>query len=450
MAEDARSQFVEGLRVTAEHLQHLQDRLRESVQDLRRAVGLGHIAWGLVVRVQEGQVRVEPGVALSPGGVRLAIDTAVALGAPTAGQRVVLRAVNDDIAALRVGNTPTLVTLLTSAGVEPDDGSDPGPDALVIARLVGADGGPTVQQDDALFVAVGSHTHSGEHRQDAAGRWYYDGAAIAGPPGPPGPPGEAGSPGPAGEAGPAGPAGEAGPAGPSGEAGPTGPRGEPGPPGPAGEAGPPGGPGPAGPQGEVGPPGPRGEAGPPGSPATLDWPFIEKTNWPQDERLAPADAVALLREVDIVLSRPLAGSIVERSPAAIQVVFEAQPVSASSPLAPVPLLALHGSLKYSSRQITWALADGVEQTQSVLNAGGRLTLRVHCGRLLDGDGRVFSSALDALVGVSSPHVPGGVFEGWCLVVASASAPTDRRVAGTAGTAGPAAAETRPARLRLRR
>ena len=68
MADDARSQFVEGLRVTAEHLQHLQDRLRESTLDLRRSVGLSHIAWGLTVSVADGQLRVEPGVAFSPGG----------------------------------------------------------------------------------------------------------------------------------------------------------------------------------------------------------------------------------------------------------------------------------------------------------------------------------------------------------------------------------------------
>ena len=74
MADDARSQFIEGLRVTAEHLQHLQDRLRESVADLRCTVGCGRIGWGLVVRVDSGQVRVEPGLALASGGVRIAFS----------------------------------------------------------------------------------------------------------------------------------------------------------------------------------------------------------------------------------------------------------------------------------------------------------------------------------------------------------------------------------------
>ena len=142
MADDARSQFVEGLRVTAEHLQHLQDRLRESLLDLRRTVGLGHIAWGLVVRLEDGQVRLEPGVALSPGGVRLAVDSPLSLGAAAVGQRVVLRASNADRAALRVGNTPTVITLACTATAEVDDGSDVGADALVVARIIPSAGNP--------------------------------------------------------------------------------------------------------------------------------------------------------------------------------------------------------------------------------------------------------------------------------------------------------------------
>ena len=46
MADDARTIFVDGLRVTTEHLEHLQDRLRDAILDLRCAVGLGRIAWG--------------------------------------------------------------------------------------------------------------------------------------------------------------------------------------------------------------------------------------------------------------------------------------------------------------------------------------------------------------------------------------------------------------------
>ncbi len=287
MAEDPRSQFTDGLRVTAEHLQHLQDRLREGVLDLRRTVGLGRIAWGLRVQAGPG-IAIDPGLALAPSGVRLAVDAALSLPAPEgAGPfRVVLRAQNSDREALRVGDTPTLILLTASAAVEADDGPDPGLDALVIARLSRGESGFTVAQDDALFVASGAHTHSGRHVKDAQGRWHFDGAPVdasatqgpAGDPGPPGPAGGQGLKGDTGDPGPAGPAGEPGPEGDPGPSGPPGPLGPTGPTGPQGPVGPQGGPGPAGlpgPLGPAGPPGPKGDPGQPGPPGVPGTPGVQ-------------------------------------------------------------------------------------------------------------------------------------------------------------------------------
>jgi len=306
MAEDARAQFVDGLRVTADHLIHLQDRLREGILDLRRSVGLGRIAWGFRVQAGEsaGAVTLAPGVAFSPSGVRLAVDSALTLGVPEGPGpfRAVLRASNSDREALRVDAVPTLILLTTTATIEPQAGPDPGQDALVIATLTRDGSALSITQEDGLFAATGHHRHSGQHVQDAQGRWHYDGPALdvgpgtgpRGDPGPQGPPGADGPPGPPGEPGPPGSAGlqgnpgipgppsepgPPGPPGPQGELGSVGPPGPPGPvgpegaPGEAGPAGPPGPPGPAGVPGEIGPIGPpgpqgatglRGEPGPPG------------------------------------------------------------------------------------------------------------------------------------------------------------------------------------------
>ena len=116
MAEDARSQFVDGLRVTADHLQHLQDRLRESVQDLRRGVGLGRVAWGLRASIDGTSVHLDPGVAFAHSGVRLGVDAGLIfdLGGVSLPARLVARASNSDKAALRVAGVPTLINLLTA------------------------------------------------------------------------------------------------------------------------------------------------------------------------------------------------------------------------------------------------------------------------------------------------------------------------------------------------
>ena len=117
MANDARTEFIDGLRVTADHLQHLQDRLREAVRDLRLVVGAGKIAWGLHVDAAAGSVTVQPGVGVAPSGIRLNIDVPVNLPLPEAAGpfRVTLHAVEQDRASLRLGDKPTLITLVTTA-----------------------------------------------------------------------------------------------------------------------------------------------------------------------------------------------------------------------------------------------------------------------------------------------------------------------------------------------
>src|SRR5690242_19356990 len=97
MADDGHTQFVDGLRVTADHLNNLQDRLHEAILDLRRTIGVGCVGWGLRASLNNsGKVGLEPGMAFAPSSVRLSLDSSAALDVPAgAGPfRVVLRASN--------------------------------------------------------------------------------------------------------------------------------------------------------------------------------------------------------------------------------------------------------------------------------------------------------------------------------------------------------------------
>src|SRR5689334_3379943 len=145
MAEDARTQFVDGLRVTADHLQHLQDRLREAVTDLRRTVGLGRIGWGLHTTTQASNVTVQPGVAFAPSGIRLRLDAPVNLAIPSGNGpwQVVLTGIQGDRQSVRVGGQPTIITLTTTVA------------------LVAAAGSPPQLSTDSLAVAVGSQGEGG-------------------------------------------------------------------------------------------------------------------------------------------------------------------------------------------------------------------------------------------------------------------------------------------------
>ncbi len=386
MAEDARTQFLDGLRVTADHMRHMQDRLREAVLDLRRAIGLGRVAWGLKAELQGGMVTLHPGAAFAPGGVRLAVDTPLALAVPeNAGPwRLVLRAVNADRESLRVGTTPTLITLATAAAIEAEEGGDPGPDALAVASIAAGEDGLTLTQPAALFAAAGHHGHSGGFVQDAFGAWHHDGPALAGLPGPPGP---EGAPGPAGPPGPPGPAGSAGPAGPPGSAGPAGPAGS------AGPAGPP---------------------GPPGPGSGFDSPFIRQVSWQQGETVRAKDALDWLGKLTFELSGQPGSEMLERQPQIVQVWFEAGRPGQRFEQLP-PIVALHGRSTLDPSLLIWSLEDDPETVLTLFGQGGRVLIRVHCGHLFDETGRPFSAALDAVTGIKAPHLPGGVFESWFFV-----------------------------------
>ncbi len=292
MASDAKSYFVDGLRVTPEHLNHMQETLAQGLRDLRCALGLHRIAWGLRLLVSDDgtTVTLSKGLALAASGQRLAVNEDVDLefdttapeqpGVSTEEFKVVLRAANHDQPLARVGEVATIIfadtSLLVVPAAEPLAEND-----FVVGMLTTGAEGISVHQDEALFLSPSYHAHTGTHFQDANGIWRYDGAAIeataisgpAGPagdqgiPGEKGEPGEPGLPGEKGDPGAKGDPGIPGPKGDPGEPGSMGPPGLPGAQGPqgvTGAKGDPGAPGQPGPQGEPGPVGPKGETGEPG------------------------------------------------------------------------------------------------------------------------------------------------------------------------------------------
>jgi hypothetical protein len=279
MASDAKSYFVDGLRVTPEHLNHMQEVLAQGISDLRCALGCNRIAWGvrLLVSADGKTVTLSKGLALSPAGRRLVVneDTVLKITPimvpgeviePVAPEyQVVLRATNHDQPLARIGDVQTIIfadttilVLSKNALLEKDD--------LVVGTIAGsAFDTYKVIQNDALFLCPSYHGHSGDHFQDANGVWRFDGTAIEATtiPGPAGPAGVKGEPGEKGDPGAPGPKGDKGDPGEKGDPGIPGPKGDPG---EQGSMGVPGVPGEQGPQGPPGAKGDSGAIGPQGLP----------------------------------------------------------------------------------------------------------------------------------------------------------------------------------------
>lgn len=383
--------FSKGMRLSSAHLSHLQGAIHASILDIRRALGLGRVAWGLRVNVQGSVVTISPGVAFDDFGSRLALHG----NAGIQGQAPEEVAASLPLDILQTGpwyvvllgrtlqtapfqGSPTLLDLTVEPACLPEDSPFPAYDTLIfLATLTrGQDGIIQVAQRVGSFIVAGSHAHSGLHIPDQAGGILYDGY----PPVVEGAPGEQGPPGPKGKKGPAGAAGA------RGATGPTGPQGDPGPQGPAGAKGPTGAQGPA-----------------------QDFPIISGVSWLQGSDYPLENATSLLSRLTFQLSEPLDKT--DYSEVRPVEVWFAPPGANAQPV------SLPGTveLEPGNQALSWLATDPKGLAKSVLPSGGRVFVRLHCWLLTGASGRMFSSATDVWIGSQKIHFPGGCLEGWFSV-----------------------------------
>lgn len=183
MIDAPRARFVDGLRVTALHLNHLQDSALGAAGDLREIVGLGRIGIGLRLLVDGTTLTVSRGLAIAPDGsrIRLDEDAPVVVPAGDGPFTVRLAASSHDLEAARLGDEATIVFADTLVELtDPSTVPAVNPSALVIGTVRRESDALVAEQPAELFVAPGDHGHSGQFFQDASGRWRWDGVAIGG------------------------------------------------------------------------------------------------------------------------------------------------------------------------------------------------------------------------------------------------------------------------------
>src|SRR4051812_31509910 len=140
----ARINVFDGLRVSTAHVDHLQESLHSSIEDLREAAGLGRIVRPFAVaRDGAAAIVVGPGLAFDGKRRRLAIDepqrAEVAIPDGQDSQYVCLE--HQDVEDGEVEGQPTLVFDAVTVTLR-ETAPGPGDDQLAIARVVrvGGDG----------------------------------------------------------------------------------------------------------------------------------------------------------------------------------------------------------------------------------------------------------------------------------------------------------------------
>jgi hypothetical protein len=172
-----RTRFAAGMRVSREHLDHLQEVSLEGDRRLREALGPGRVAHGFrVVPVGPARVRVEPGFAMDGALHPLRLDEPRELELPAAGPcRVVL--VHGLRGELPMKGTPTVY--VDELHVELRGASPPYADNAVACAVVEA--GETearVRPLGEAYLPAPDHHHTGTFRLGADRRWRYDGMPL--------------------------------------------------------------------------------------------------------------------------------------------------------------------------------------------------------------------------------------------------------------------------------
>ena len=184
-AAHGRVAFLDGMRISREHLEHLQTYLHLAVLQLRETVGEGKVSHGLKAELAEGNLKVSPGLALDAFGRPLALAEVRTLPLP-AGETVLYAVLAHD---LRYGEFfkgfPTVITdhvKLEFRVVAPPyaDGAvrfaelRPAPPAAAGA----ATPAKLLVQSGAWYLAPLDHGHSGRFVTDAQSRMRYDGHPL--------------------------------------------------------------------------------------------------------------------------------------------------------------------------------------------------------------------------------------------------------------------------------
>ena len=137
----------DGLRITTEHLDHLQGAFLTGLQDLREAAGLGKIVRGFEVTVEgDGRVTVQPGLAFDLERNRISSDEPKSLDAAfQEGEEALWLTIRYD--QQETGEVEGKQTLIWDGCALELSPTEPSPDdlAITIARLArGDDGRPVV------------------------------------------------------------------------------------------------------------------------------------------------------------------------------------------------------------------------------------------------------------------------------------------------------------------
>ncbi len=176
--------FLDGMRISREHLEHLQAYLRLGIFQLRETVGEGRVAHGLKTEAAPGapgNIQVSPGLALDAFGRPLSLDTARVLPAALGSAPVMYAVLAHDLRYDQFfKGFPTVITdhVKLELRTAPPPYADGGVRFAEVRPAPAGATGLLIAQAGEWYLPPLDHGHSGRFYQDEQARMRYDGHPL--------------------------------------------------------------------------------------------------------------------------------------------------------------------------------------------------------------------------------------------------------------------------------
>ena len=137
--------------------------------------------------------------------------------------------------------------------------------------------------------------------------------------------------------------------------------------------------------------------------------MIAETSWKHDD----VGSLELLGALEVRFTLPVAIELRDPTPDCMEVHLEARNDEQFGTDGPWQVFAIPGVQSFvAASRVRFKSAVPQQALKKVAPQGGRVRIRVHCWRLFDKQGGLFSAAPDLIVGQATPRLPGGTFESW--------------------------------------
>lgn len=181
MVKEGKTVFYDGMRVNKEHLSHMEYILLDAIKDIRTALGLGKICWGLKATVKNSSnIEISEGLAFDKKGRRIYVKQPLtikmSLSKESSLKYVVIKhkleekKLEGDVVDTILGDSFEILSV--------DSFPTEDPDSILIALIKKKENGIVIDQRTAPFITATDHSHSGK-LVETNGRFVFDGKKIA-------------------------------------------------------------------------------------------------------------------------------------------------------------------------------------------------------------------------------------------------------------------------------